>query len=76
MKAVLLDKNNKAIGKVPVSEMIKKIQTETKVDKVVFDGIITQRLINLAASKKVSTLVGLKKAKIDDNKGVSIYKMA
>ena len=76
MKAVLLDKNNKKLGDVQVSEMISKIRTETKVDKVIFDGIITQRLIDLAASKKVSALVGLKKAKIDDTKGVSIFVMA
>lgn len=76
MKAVLLDKNNKALGEVPVSEMINKIQTEKAVDKVVFDGIITQRLIDLAASKKLSTLVGLKKAKIEDRKGLNIFMMA
>ena len=76
MKAVLLDKDNKAIGEVPVSEMISKIQTEKAVDKVVFDGIITQRLIDLAAKKKVNTLVGLKKAKIDHKRGVAIYMMA
>ena len=76
MKAVLLDKSNKKIGEVQVSEMISKIRTEKKVDKVIFDGIITQRLIDLAASKKVSTLVGLKKAKIDDTKGLAIFAMA
>ncbi|MFC2175265.1 DNA primase DnaG [archaeon] len=76
MKAVLLDKNGKAIGEVQVAELVNKMQTEKKIDKVVFDGIITQRLIDLAAEKKVSTLVGLKKAKIDDTKGVAVYTMA
>ncbi len=76
MKAVLLDKDGKAISKVPVSEIIDKIRTEKAVDKVVFDGIITQRLIDLAASKNVSMLLGLKKAKIDSRKGVTIYTMA
>ena len=76
MKAVLLDKNDKVLGEVAVAELVNKVKSEKKVDKVVFDGIITQRLVDLAAEKKVGTLVGLKKAKIDDTKGVAIYTMA
>ncbi len=76
MKAVLLDKKGKSIAEVPVAEMINKMKSEKSVDKVVFDGIITQRLIDLAAEKKVSTLVGLKKAKIEATKGVAVHTTA
>ncbi|MCK4327184.1 MAG: DNA primase [Candidatus Diapherotrites archaeon] len=76
MKAVLLNKDGKALGEVQVAELVNKMRTKKEIDKVVFDGIITQRLIDLAAEKKVGTIVGLKKAKIEDRKGIAIYTMA
>ena len=44
----------------PVRDMIKSLEEEKEVFAIVFDGIITQRLADLAESKKVSALVGIK----------------
>jgi len=44
----------------PVRDMIKSLDEEKDVHAIVFDGIITQRLADLADNKKVSLLVGMK----------------
>ncbi len=44
----------------PVRDMIKSLEEEKEVFAIVFDGIITQRLADLAESKKVSALVAIK----------------
>lgn len=44
----------------PVRDMIKSLDEEKEVYAIVFDGIITQRLADLADSKKVAALVGIK----------------
>ncbi len=75
MKAVLLDSSGKAKKKVAVAEMINAMK-ETKCDSVVFDGIVTQRLVNLADSQGVTTLVGLKEGKLENRKRVKVFTMA
>ncbi|VVC02161.1 DNA primase DnaG [uncultured archaeon] len=44
----------------PVRDMIKSLEEEKEAYAIVFDGIVTQRLADLAESKKVSALVGIK----------------
>ncbi|MFA6489774.1 MAG: DNA primase DnaG [Candidatus Micrarchaeia archaeon] len=44
----------------PVRDMIKSLEEEKEVHAIVFDGIITQRLADLAESKKVASLVAIK----------------
>jgi len=73
MKAVLLDKSNKVLEKCGVADMLEKIKTKKAVDKVVFDGIVTQRLVDLAKDKKISVLAGLKKAAIKPTRAVKVY---
>lgn len=43
--------------------------------RLYFDGIITQRLVELAETKGVKTLVGLKKAKLERKGKVNVYAM-
>ncbi|MCX8194806.1 MAG: DNA primase DnaG [Candidatus Micrarchaeota archaeon] len=45
---------------IPVRDMIKSLEEEKEVYAIVFDGIVTQRLADLAESKKVAALVGIK----------------
>jgi len=49
-----------SIKEMPVRDMIKSLEEEKEVYAIVFDGIITQRLADLAENKKVSCLVGIK----------------
>jgi len=44
----------------PVREMMKALEDEKDIYSIVFDGIITQRLADLAENKKIGILVGIK----------------
>ncbi len=48
------------VSEVPVRDVIKSLGDTQDVNAIVFDGIITQRLVDLAAKKGVKTLVGIK----------------
>lgn len=73
LKAALIDGNK--VTEVGVAEMINEIKKRKKLDAVVFDGIITQRLVNLAEEKGIKQLVGLKKAKITGKRKVEVITM-
>lgn len=49
-----------SVKEMPVRDMIKSLDDEKDVYAIVFDGIVTQRLADLADSKKVAALVGIK----------------
>jgi len=53
------------VAEVPVRDVIKKL-SEIKDSKIlIFDGIITQRLVDLAAKQGVDTLVGIKMGNVN-----------
>jgi len=56
LEAVLLDGDMKQIERLPVSELAEKLQQINGVDTVVFDGVITQRLVDIALEKKIKRL--------------------
>lgn len=56
-EAVLLNEKMEQIERIPVSELAQKLQGTKDVDTVIFDGVITQRLVDIAAEKKVKNLV-------------------
>ncbi len=59
--AKLLDRNYNVIKEVPVRDLVKVLKTNNmKVSSIVFDGVITQRVIDLAAKKDISCLVGVR----------------
>lgn len=60
LKAVLLDKKDKEIKKIPVRELTDELKKSKNIETVVFDGIITQRLLDIAHNKNVKTIVGMK----------------
>jgi len=57
LEAVLLDKELKQVDRLPVRELAEKLQHIKDIDTVVFDGIITQRIVDIAAEKDISYLV-------------------
>jgi len=57
LEAVLLNKNMERIESLPVSELAEKLQQTEDIDTVVFDGVITQRLVDIANQKKIKYLV-------------------
>jgi DNA primase len=60
LKAVLFDKNDKELRKIPVRELTDSLKKSDNISTVVFDGIITQRLLDIANSKNVKEIVGIK----------------
>ncbi|NYZ77678.1 DNA primase [Candidatus Micrarchaeota archaeon] len=48
------------VAEVPVRDVIKKLGESRDISAIIFDGIITQRLADLAAKQGVKTLVGIK----------------
>jgi DNA primase len=60
LKAVLLDENGTEIRTIPVRELTDEIKKGDNVSAVVFDGIVTQRLLDIAHNKNVKEIVGIK----------------
>ena len=60
LKAVLFDGNGNELRKIPVRELTDEIKKDDHVVAVVFDGIITQRLLDIANNKNVREIVGIK----------------
>ncbi len=64
LKAILLDASGKEVKRVAVRELTDEIKKGKGVDTVVFDGIITQRLLDISSKKSVKQLVGVKTAHV------------
>jgi len=63
LEAVLFTEKMEQIQRLPVSELAERLQQVEGVDTVVFDGVITQRLVDVASEKNVKYLVA---ARISD----------
>lgn len=60
LKAVLLDESGKELKKIPVRELTDEIKKGDKTATIVFDGIVTQRLLDIANNKNVKEVIGIK----------------
>jgi DNA primase len=60
LKAVLFDKKGKELKKIPVRELTDELKKSDNISIVVFDGIITQRLLDIANNKNIKEIVGIK----------------
>ncbi len=65
LTARVLDENGNIVAEVPVREIWKKLKEIEGAHAIIMDGIITQRLVDAAASKGVKYLVGVKKTKLE-----------
>jgi len=57
LEAVLLNEKLEQIQRLPVSQLAEKLQEVTGVDTIIFDGIITQRIVDVASEKNIKRLV-------------------
>ncbi len=62
--AILLDENMNVISEIPVRDLLSKINGRDGVYAVVFNGIITQRLIDIVSDRGIRYLVGARKANV------------
>lgn len=58
LEAVLLKRDGSKAGRIPVSELVDKLKDSDGISMVVFDGIVTGRLIDTAREKKINTIIG------------------
>jgi DNA primase len=63
LEAVLLDKEMKQVDRLPVRELAEKLQQLKDIDTVIFDGVITQRLVDIAAERNINYLVAARISK-------------
>ena len=58
LEAVMINTDGNQSERVPVSELVEKLKESSGVKAVVFDGIVTGRLIDTAREKNIATIVG------------------
>ena len=58
MTATILDKDNKVLKEVHVAELATILQEIEKAKTIVLDGVITQRLVDIANERGVSLIIG------------------
>jgi DNA primase len=57
LEAVLLNEKLEQVERLPVSQLAEKLAQIEGVDTVIFDGIITQRIVDLASEKNIKKIV-------------------
>ncbi|MEA1985786.1 MAG: DNA primase DnaG [Euryarchaeota archaeon] len=63
--ARLLNIDNKIVGETPVRDLVNTLKNaDDAVKTVVFDGVVTQRILDIASNKGIKNLVGVKKGNI------------
>jgi len=62
LEAVLLNEKMEQIERLPVSQLAEKLQQAEGVDTVVFDGIITQRIVDIADERKIKKLIASRRS--------------
>ncbi len=64
-KARILDMNGDIAREMPVRELVNSLKSNGKgISAIVFDGIVTQRILDIAAENKISAIVGTKMGNI------------
>lgn len=58
LESVILDAKMKTIVQIPVNQLVEQLSKQKNAKTVVFDGIITQRLVDASEGVGVKTLVG------------------
>jgi DNA primase len=58
LEAVLLDQGLQEIGRFPISELVLKMEGTSGAQYLIFDGIVTQRLVESAAKVGVKGIIG------------------
>ena len=61
LSARLIDEENSVINEVPVRDLATALrESDGNIKSVVFDGVITQRIVDIASEKGIETLIGAK----------------
>jgi hypothetical protein len=58
LEAVLIKQDGNHSDRIPVSDLVDKLREAEEISKVVFDGIVTGRVIDTAKEKNINTIIG------------------
>ena len=73
-KARLLDDSDGVVAEVPVRELVETLKGAKQTRAVVFDGIITQRILDIASELSMHSVIGTKMGTITKQPaGVEIW---
>ena len=65
MKAKVFDASMNEVAEVSVRDLVKKLPEYSGAKSVVFDGVISKRLVDAAEKVGISEIIGIKKGKLD-----------
>jgi len=65
LDAYLLDESKKEIAKVSVRDLIDTVKNSENIHTIIFDGVVTQRLVDVASDKNVKRVIGVKVGNIN-----------
>ena len=72
LEAVALDDSQSEIFKVPISEVVSKLSSQSGIKYLLLDGIITQRLLEGAKNAGVECVIGHRVAKLSNSDGLTL----
>jgi len=70
--ARFFDKDGKLIKETKVKDVLKQVKDQKNCAYLLFDGIITKRVVELSKSRGIKAIVGSKKGKMDKVKGIDV----
>ena len=70
LEAVALDTDNNQVFKIPISELVGKLPTQSGIKYLVLDGIITQRLLDGAKQAGIEYIIGHRVANLSNRDDV------
>src|SRR5579863_3386072 len=66
LEAILLDQGLQEIGRFPISELVQKMEGSSGAHFLIFDGIVTQRLVESAAKVGVKGIIGHRTGELNE----------
>ncbi len=72
LEAVALDDDQNEVFKVPISEVVSKLFSQSGIKYLLLDGIITQRLLEGAKNAGVECVIGHRVAKLSNSDGMTL----
>ena len=73
LKGTIKDKDNIILAETNVKDLIKEMEKVKNAEILIFDGIITQKIVDSAKKAKIKTIVGVKQSRIEDTANIKIY---
>jgi DNA primase len=66
LEAILLDQGLQEVGRYPISELVQKMQGAAGAYYLIFDGIVTQRLVESATKVGIKGIIGHRTGELGD----------